>query len=468
MKIASIVLCAGLSGRINSKKSKMLHTLGGKPTAYWSIKNALEVTSTKPIIVLGHQADEVKKALDEYFVGQLIFAVQTQIDGTGSAVKTGVPHLDPDVTSVLVMYGDTPLIKPESLQRLVNIQKQSHVPIAMFSSFAPDPTGYGRIVRNANEHIAAIVEEKDANMAEKEIREINPGVYIFDAEFLRGNINRLSNDNPKKEYLLTDLIRMYVKNGPKHGPVESVEVSYDEVHGVNDRRQLAYAHQIINRRMLDAWMLKGVTFLDPNTTSIEETVTFDEDVTIYPNVHLRGKTHIKTDAVVETGSVLTDTIVGEGAHILPYSVICGATIEKNASIGPFARLRQDTVIKQNAKIGNFVEVKASSIGEGSKVNHLAYIGDAEIQEHTNIGAGVITANFDGVTKHKTVIGASSFVGSNVTLIAPIVLGQKSYVAAGSTLNRDLAKESLGIARARQEVKPLSEKTRKTLDDLSKK
>jgi bifunctional UDP-N-acetylglucosamine pyrophosphorylase/glucosamine-1-phosphate N-acetyltransferase len=466
MKIASIVLCAGSSGRIKSAQSKMLHSLGGKPVSYWSVKNAIAVTNAKPIVVVGFQADLVKHELSRLFPEKLQFALQEKLDGTGGAVRRAVEHLDADCTSVLVMYGDTPLITAESLHRLVMIQRKSHVPIAMFSAIAPDPAGYGRIVRHDNEQIDCIVEDLDATMVEKEIKEINPGVYVFDADFLRENIGHLTNNNAKGEFNLTDLIKMYVKNGPKHGPVESVLVPYEEIHGVNNRKQLAFAHKILNRRMIDNWMMEGTTFIDPETTYIEETVTLAQDVVIYPHVHLRGHTRVGENSVIENGSILHDTVVEKNVRVLPYCVIDNAVIAQNCQVGPFARLRPGTTLESGAKIGNFVEAKNATFHEGAKANHVSYIGDCEVGADVNIGAGTVVCNYDGVKKHHTTINAGAFIGSNSTLIAPVQVGAKSYVAAGSVISEEVPTGTLAIGRARQENKAMTDKTRTSTEARS--
>lgn len=421
--------------------------------AYWPIKIALETTSTKPIVVVGHQAELAEDKLRSYFHDDIRFALQKKPDGTGGAVKAALPYLDPDCTSVVVLCGDTPLLKKESLEGLITIQKKSHVPIALLSSCADEQTNYGRIVRNRDQQIIKIIEDREANQLEKEIKEINSGIYVFDVEFLRNNIDKINNNNSKNEYYLTDLVHLYCAEGPKLGPVQSVEIPYDEMRGINDRRQLAYAQHIINRRLLDKWMLEGVTILDPNTTYIEMSVRLSKDVVIYPGVHLRGETHIGEGCIIENGAIIKDTVIEKNAHVLPYSWCDQAYIGERSEVGPFARLRPDARLESDVKIGNFVEVKRSRIKSGTKAGHLAYLGDSEIGENCNIGAGTITCNYDGQNKHRTVIGEGSFIGSNSTLIAPLSIGTNAYIAGASVINKEVPNDTLALGRAHQINKP---------------
>lgn len=461
MKVASIVLCAGVGTRLKSSKSKILHEVCGRSMAYWPIKIALETTSVKPIVVLNHQAEAVEDKLRSYFHDDIRFALQKKPDGTGGAVKAALPHLDPECTSVLVLCGDTPLLRKESIENLITIQRKSHVPIALLSSHAVEPTNYGRIVRNSDQQIVRIIEEREANQLEKEIKEINTGIYVFDVEFLRNSINDIKNNNSKEEYYLTDIVHLYCAKGPKHGPVESVEIPYEEMRGINDRRQLAYAQYAMNRRLLDRWMLEGVTIIDPATTYIEMSVRLSKDVVIYPGVHLRGETHIGEGCVIENGAIIKDTVIEKNARVLPYSWCDQAYIGERSEVGPFTRLRPDARLENDVKIGNFVEVKRSRIKSGTKAGHLAYIGDAEIGEGCNVGAGTITCNYDGYNKHRTVIGEGSFIGSNTTLIAPLSIGTDAYIAGGSVINKEVPNDTLAIGRTHQVNKP---RLKNTLDE----
>ncbi len=449
VNITSIILCAGVGSRLKSSKSKILHEVCGRPLGYWSIKNAMAVTNMKPIVVISHQAEAVEQSLRAHFHDDISFAYQKIPDGTGGAVKAAIPHLPSSCQSVLVVCGDTPLLKKESLEKLVMIQQNSHVPVALLSAFADDPTGYGRIIRNHTQQISSIVEENEASPLEREIKEINPAVYVFDVEFLRNTIEKIQINDRKNEFYLTDLIKLYIKHGPQYGPVSSVEIPYEEMHGINDRRQLAYAQKVLNRRLLNQWMLQGVTFIDPEQTYIEESVRLSKDVVIYPGVHLRGQTHIEEGAIIENGAVLKDTVIEKYAHVYPYTWCDQAYIGERAEVGPFARLRPEARLEQDVKVGNFVEIKRSRLKKGAKAGHLAYIGDAEVGSHCNIGAGAITCNYDGRNKHRTVIKDGAFIGSNATLIAPLCIGENSYVAGGSTINQEIPDGVLAIGRARQ-------------------
>jgi bifunctional UDP-N-acetylglucosamine pyrophosphorylase/glucosamine-1-phosphate N-acetyltransferase len=449
VKVASIVLCAGVGSRFKSAKNKVLHELSGCPMAYWPIKNAIDCTKEKPVVVVNHQAELVEDLLRSYFQDRIKFVKQKALDGTAGAVKAALSHIEPDCESIFVLCGDTPLLKKESIERLITIQKRSHIPIALISTKTEHPTGYGRIVRNNNQQITRIVEETEASNLEKEIQEINTGIYVFDAEFLRKNIDKITNNNSKNEYYLTDLIGLYCSEAARNGPVENIEVPFAETIGVNDRSQLALAQRAMNQRILEAWMLQGVTIADPATTYIEMDVRIASDVVIYPGVHLRGNTQIGEGCIIENGSILSDTVVEKNTHILPYSSCEGAHIGESCHVGPFARLRPGTRLDTKVKIGNFVEVKNSHIKKNSKANHLAYIGDAQVGESCNIGAGAITCNYDGKDKHPTVIGDNAFIGSNATLIAPLSIGDGAYIAGGSAINKEVPKETLAIGRAFQ-------------------
>jgi bifunctional UDP-N-acetylglucosamine pyrophosphorylase/glucosamine-1-phosphate N-acetyltransferase len=465
MKVGSIILCAGASSRMKSEKSKMLQPLSGKPLCYFSINNALSLSDRPPIVVIGHQGQEVQNEIIKFFGDGVDFATQKILDGTASAVKTGLTKLSNDCESVLVIYGDTPLITKNSLERLINLQKRSHVPIAMLSTTTDNPSGYGRIIRNQQEQVTHIIEEKDASLSQKEIKEINPGIYVFDAKFLKEIIVKLSNNNASKEYYLTDIIKSYVALGSSFGPIETLDVPYEEVLGVNDYVQLSLASKIMNNRILTKHMLQGVNIIDANNTYIEDNVVIESDVTIYPNVFLKGNTKITKGVVIENGSIISDSIIENNAHVYAYSVIDQAYIGKSSQVGPFARLRPQATLENFVKVGNFVEVKKSIIKENSKVNHVAYIGDSEIGKNCNIGAGVVICNFDGQNKHNTTILDNSFVGSNSTLIAPLIIGKNSYIAGGSTITHEVPTETLAFGRARQVIKPLK-KTKKTNNQIT--
>lgn len=444
------MLCAGIGSRLHSTRSKILHEICGRPIGYWSVKQAKAVTTEAPIVVVGHQKEEIESSLTELFQNDLRFACQEIPNGTGGAVKAAISMLPKDVTSVLVVYGDAPLLRKESLSQLLELAANSRSPIAMLTSRTADPTGYGRILRDQSQQIVAIVEERDAQASERAINEVNAGVYVFNAEFLRDAITTLKpKPKPKGEYLLTDIVADYVVKKAPQGPVQSALVAYEEMHGVNDRRQLAFAQHALNQRLLEEWMAAGVTFVDPSSTYIEEGVRLSKDTIIYPSVHMRGATQIGEGCVIENGVVIKNTVIERGAHIYPYSVLESSIVGAHAHVGPFARVRPGSTLDEEVKVGNFVEIKCSRLHRGAKVSHLAYVGDADVGEHANIGAGSITCNYDGQNKHRTVIGNNAFIGSNTTLIAPLTIGEGAYVAGGSTVTENVPEKNIAFGRARQ-------------------
>lgn len=421
--LAAIVLCAGQGTRMKSTRSKMLHELAGKPLCRWSLELAAALGAEHVIAVLGYQREQVEKVIEK----SVRHVFQEKQLGTGHAVQVAFEKLKDFKGRVLVLYGDTPLLRLETLQKLCELSKNNQ--ISMLTSKVSQPFGYGRIIRDASRKIKKIIEEKEATDKQKKIFEINPGIYVFDSEFLKQNLPKLKANNQKGEYYLTDLIALSKK------PIDSLEVSEEEILGVNDLAQMAKAERILRRRINTQWMQEGVRMLDYKTTYIDAQVKLAPDVILEEGVVLRGACEIAS-----------------GVKIGAYSVLENAKVGSGCQIGPFARLRPETVLDENCKIGNFVEVKKSHFKKGSKANHLAYIGDTQVGEACNIGAGVITCNYNGVSKNKTQIDDRVFVGSNSTLIAPVHLYDGSYVAAGSVINQDVPKDALGIARGRQENK----------------
>lgn len=427
--LAAIVLCAGQGTRMKSTRSKMLHEVAGKPLCRWSLDLAAELQAKPIIAVLGYQRDLVSKVIDL----SVTTVFQEQQLGTGHAVQVAFEKLTNFKGRVLVLYGDTPLLRLETLQKLCELSPDAQ--ISMLTSPVKNSFGYGRIIRDKKGQIEQIIEEKDASDQQKDIGEINPGIYLFEAEFLRKNLSKLKPNNQKGEYYLTDLIALSEK------PISSLEVPEEEILGVNDLVQMAKAERILRRRINEHWMREGVLMLDYKTTYIDTQVILEKDVVLEQGVILRGSCQIASGVRIGAYSLLEDAQVGSGCQV-----------------GPFARLRPETVLEENCKIGNFVEVKKSHFKKGSKANHLAYIGDTEVGESCNIGAGTITCNYDGVNKHKTQIDNRVFVGSNSTLIAPVHLEEGSYIAAGSVITQDVPRNNLAIARGRQEnknAKPLS-------------
>lgn len=443
MKIGSIVLCAGASKRMKSDKSKMLQDLCGRPLSFFAVQNALSLSDYSAVIVVGHQADLVKSSLDNLF-SNLTFAYQKVQSGTADAVKIGLESLHQDCDTVIVLYGDTPLLTQSSLNKLVELHKNNQSKVTLLSAVTDNPYGYGRIVRNEQGLITAIVEEKEACITQKNITEINSGIYVFDVAFLRNQLADLdSNDG---EYYLTDVVKKSFLDGHV---VNSLLMPYEQMQGVNDFIQLSQARLAMRQRIINKHLDNGVDIIDPQNTYIDEAVQIGSNCVIYPAVHLYGNSQLHTGCIVEAGCIIKNSVIHQNTHVAAYSVIEQSVIEEACTIGPFARLRPQTHLATNVKIGNFVEVKKSFIDQGTKANHLAYIGDAYIGKNCNIAAGAITCNFDGLNKHKTNIKDNVFVGSNVTLIAPITIEKNSYLAASSCITDDVKENSLSIARAHQ-------------------
>ncbi|WP_272975938.1 bifunctional UDP-N-acetylglucosamine diphosphorylase/glucosamine-1-phosphate N-acetyltransferase GlmU [Deinococcus geothermalis] len=439
-----VILAAGQGTRMKSALPKVLHPVAGRPMVAWAVKAAKALGARDIVVVTGHGAEQVEAALAASGVR---FARQAQQLGTGNAFLVGAEALrhqgDADI---LVLYGDTPLLRPETLRALLADHRAHNSALTILTAELPDATGYGRILRDADGHVERIVEEKAATPEEKAVREFNSGVYVLDArapELAR----RITNDNPAGEYYLTDLLELYRQEGAQvrafklHDP--------DEVMGANDRVQLAQAAAVLRRRINTAHMQAGVTLQDPSTIQIEDTVTLGRDVTLEPGVILRGQTRVADGVTIGAYSVVTDSVLEEEVVVKPHSVLEGAHVGKGSDVGPFARLRPGTVLEESVHIGNFVETKNARLAEGVKAGHLAYLGDVTIGAETNVGAGTIIANFDGVHKHQSTIGAGVFIGSNATLIAPRVIGDAAFIAAGSAVHEDVPEGALAIARGKQ-------------------
>jgi bifunctional UDP-N-acetylglucosamine pyrophosphorylase/glucosamine-1-phosphate N-acetyltransferase len=448
--IAAVVLCAGKGTRMKSALPKVLHLACGRPLCAWSLDAALRLGGKPVVAVVGHGAEEVQVRLAALYGERVATALQADQRGTGHAVQMALPELEGFQGTVVLLYGDTPLLKAETLHALVAARVEAKAPLAVITTRLPDPTGYGRIVRDDKGALARVVEQKDATKAEQAIDEVNVGVYAVEAAFLRTALAQLTPNNAAGELYLTDIVGIARAAGQQ---ISTLEIPLEETLGVNDRVQLAEASRILRRRIVRAAMLGGATFLDPDSVLVDATVQFGTDVIVGPNVVLTGQTSIGDHVEIGAGAVLHDVVVDAGAKVNAYSVCEDAHVGKSAHVGPFARLRPGAVLEEGSHVGNFVELKKTRLGKGSKANHLAYLGDADIGAGCNVGAGTITCNYDGIGKHKTTIGDGVFVGSNSTLVAPVVLGAGSYIAAGSTITKEVEKDALGLGRARQENKP---------------
>ena len=442
----ALILAAGKGTRMRSSLAKVLHPVCGRPMVQWGV-NAAKAVGCEVAVVVGHQREAVIAALDS----DCTWIVQDPPQGTGDALRCAAAEL-PAEGVLLVMPGDAPLVKAETLKALLDGHNGAlcSVLTAHITKEEAKTSGYGRIIRDSKGRVRHIVEVAGACEEQLLVTEVNTGVYAFDAAWLyKEVVPNLKPHPPKNEYYLTDAIEVAAKAGSLNAVVHN---DLDEVTGINDKVALADATKTALKRICTHWMMEGVTIESPDTTWIDAEVSLSENVTIEPGVVLKGATVIGEGVVIGAHSRLQDTTVASGATIGAGTVSTGATIGENSSVGPMARLRLGAVLKVGAKVGNFVEVKKSEIGVGAKVSHLSYIGDATIGDYANIGAGTITCNYDGHNKHKTEIKKGAFIGSNTALVAPVIVGEGSIVAAGSTITEDVPANALALGRARQTQK----------------
>jgi bifunctional UDP-N-acetylglucosamine pyrophosphorylase/glucosamine-1-phosphate N-acetyltransferase len=447
--LAAIVLAAGKGTRMRSSRSKVLHELLGRALVTYPVELARSVGADPVVAVLGHQHEAVEAVLLARFgAGAVKVVEQTEQRGTGHAVRLAMPALSRfDDGLMMVLYGDVPLLRRETLEALVGTARRYGC-LAIVTATPPDPTGYGRILRDQRGHVIGVVEQKDATPEEQAITEINAGIYCGPTDFFREAVLGLGTRNAQGEYYLTDVI---ARAAGSIG-VSAIEADFGDVAGINDRHQLAEAELTLRGRINRAWQAH-VTLRDPTSTVIEPGVEIGVDVELGCNVALRGRTRIGHNARVGDGAILVDTEVGAGADIRPYTVATEAIIGPGAAVGPFAHLRPGTRLGPEVEVGNFVEIKATTIGKASKANHLSYLGDATIGEKVNVGAGTITCNYNGYEKFPTVIEDDAFIGSDTQLVAPVRVGRRAVVAAGTTVTRDVPAASLALSRSPQIDKP---------------
>ncbi|SEN64203.1 bifunctional UDP-N-acetylglucosamine diphosphorylase/glucosamine-1-phosphate N-acetyltransferase GlmU [Lihuaxuella thermophila] len=445
-RLYAIVLAAGKGTRMKSQKHKVLHPVCGKPIIDHIIGQLSELNTAKTILVVGHQAESIK----EYLGDKVRFVEQKEQLGTAHAVMQAKPLLENETGITLVLNGDHPLFTSETLSKLIEEHQRSQAAATVLTARLENPSGYGRIVRRTDGSVDRIVEHKDATAEELKINEVNTGTFCFDNQKLFSALSLVNNDNAQGEYYLPDVISILREQGERIS-AEVISDS-DEAMGVNDRLQLAEAEAIMRRRILQTHMLNGVSIVDPSNTYIEADVTIGPDTVIEPGTFLRGKTKIGAGCHIGPQADLTDVVVADHAKI-KYAVIDSSQVDQNASIGPYAYIRPGTHLGEETKVGCFVDLKKTRLGKGSKVSHLAYVGDAEVGEHVNIGCGAVTVNYDGKNKHKTIIEDGAFIGCNVNLIAPVSVKKGGYVAAGSTINQDVPENAFAIARERQTTKP---------------
>lgn len=441
MSLAVITLAAGKGSRMKSDLPKVLHPIAGLPLLGHVLKTAMSLNAATQLVVIGHGADQVRDAFAD---NDIRWALQAEQKGTGHAVAQALPDVADDQV-VLVLYGDVPLIQAETLQPLVAAAEEGH--LGLLTVTLPDPTGYGRIVRDSNGLVQAIVEHKDASEAQRRIHEVNTGILAAPAARLKEWLPRLSADNAQGEYYLTDIIAMAVADGVDvhtHQPADATEVE-----GVNDRVQLARLERACQLRNAETLMRQGVSLADPARLDIRGELEVGANVTIDVGCIFEGKVVLGDNVQVGPYCLIRNSTIGTGVQIESFCHIEQAEVASDCNLGPYARLRPGSDLAAGVRVGNFCEIKKSQIGSGAKVNHLSYIGDASIGAHTNIGAGTITCNYDGVNKSRTEIGENAFIGSNTALVAPVSVGDEATVGAGSVVTRDVATGELAVARSKQ-------------------
>jgi len=441
----AVVLAAGQGTRMKSSTAKVLHGLCGRPMVGHVLAALGEVAPQQTLVVVGHGRDQVVPALAEQAPG-VVPVVQEPQNGTGHAVRLALEEAAAAEGAVIVVPGDAPLLTGDTLQRLLARHLEALAAATLLTATIPDPTGYGRIVRDPDGHVVGIVEEKDADERVRQIDEVATSVYVFDAAKLRANLGRLTTDNAQGEEYLTDVVGLLVADGDVVASVTAAD--YRETLGVNDRVQLATARRLMRDRIVEHWMREGVTITDPQTTWMGVGVRLEPDVTLHQNTQLHGTTTIRRGAVVGPDCTLRNTLVGEGATVVK-SHCEGAEIGPGATVGPYSYLRPGTQLGARAKAGAYVEMKAARVGDDSKVPHLSYVGDAVIGERTNIGAATVFVNYDGVEKHLTTVGDDVRVGSDTMLVAPVTVHDGAYTAAGSVITDDVPPGAIGVARERQ-------------------
>ena len=438
--LAVAVLAAGKGTRMKSALPKVLQPLAGATLVERVLASARTLAPERRLLIVGHQAERVQEQLSP--IGGLEFVLQQPQNGTGHAVQQLLPALQGFAGELVVLNGDVPLLRPETIESLVTGHRESGADVTLLTARLSDPTGYGRVFADETGQVSGIIEHRDCTEEQRRNTLTNAGIYCFNWQALEAVLPKLSTDNDQGELYLTDTVAML----PRAMHVEVADP--DEVNGINNRRQLAQCEAVLQQRLRELWMDEGVTFIDPDSCTLSEDCRFGRDVVIEPQTHFRGRCLIGDNCRIGPGSLIEDASVGANVSVV-HSVIREATVGNDVAIGPFAHLRPAADVGDGCRIGNFVEVKKSQLGAGTKVNHLSYIGDAQLGEKVNVGAGTITANYDGVNKHRTVIGDGSKTGANSVLVAPLSLGKEVTVAAGSTITKNVSDGALAIGRSRQ-------------------
>ncbi|NES86032.1 MAG: bifunctional UDP-N-acetylglucosamine diphosphorylase/glucosamine-1-phosphate N-acetyltransferase GlmU [Moorea sp. SIO2B7] len=438
--VAVAILAAGRGTRMKSDLPKVLHSLGGRSLVERTLISSRLINPLRRLIIVGYQAQAVKNTLQGY--EGLEFVEQTEQLGTGHAIQQLLPHLEGFGGDLLVLNGDVPLLRPETLQKLLQTHKDNQNAATLLTAQLPNPHGYGRVFCDNHNLVTQIVEDRDCTNAQKQNHRVNGGIYCFNWQKLAKVLPKLSSDNDQQEYYLTEVVD-YLE------PVMAVDVEdYLEITGINNRKQLAAAYDILQMRIKDTWMAAGVTMIDPDSITIDDTVELQPDVVIEPQTHLRGNTVIASGSRIGPGSLVENTEIGENVTVL-YSVVSNSKVEAGVRIGPYSHLRANVKVGEACRLGNFVELKNTTIGKKTNVAHLSYLGDATLGDRVNIGAGTITANYDGVNKHPSHLSSGTKTGANSVLVAPVTLGENVTVAAGSVVTKDVKDNSLVIARSPQ-------------------
>jgi bifunctional UDP-N-acetylglucosamine pyrophosphorylase/glucosamine-1-phosphate N-acetyltransferase len=440
--LAVAILAAGKGTRMKSKLPKVLHTLGSETLVERVLNSCQLVNPDLNLVIVGYQAESVKKALSH--LNKVQFVQQQQQLGTGHAIQQLIPHLQDFTGDLMVLNGDVPLLRPETIQQLIQTHQENKNAATLLTANLPHPKGYGRVFCDGNNLVTQIVEDRDCNDAQQKNHRINAGVYCFHWPTLAEVLPKLSANNDQQEYYLTEVVDYL-------NPVMAMDVDdYLEITGINDRRQLAFAYDILQARVKEAWMVAGVTMIDPDSITIDETVKIGPDVIIEPQTHLRGKTVIGSGCRIGPGTMIENSTLADNVNVL-YSVLTDSEVASNTRIGPYAHLRGNVKVGESCRIGNFVEIKKTIIGDQTNVAHLSYLGDATLEERVNVGAGTITANYDGVKKHPTHIGKGTKTGANSVFVAPVTIGEDVTVAAGSVVTSDAPDGCLVIAREKQRI-----------------
>ena len=442
MNIHTIILAAGKGTRMNTNLPKVMQPLGGHTLISHVIKTA-QKNSKKITVVVGHQKDLLK----EHIINidpQIQTADQNDQLGTAHAVKTAGDMIEKD-ERVLVLYGDVPLISNKTIKALINSGQEC----TLLSMKLKDPTGYGRIITDEQNLALRIIEQKDASEDERKIQEVFTGILLIDGSLLKSSLNKINNQNAANEYYLTDLVEILSEKGVR---INCIQADPDEVQGVNNKLELHRLESILRKMSAEKLLEQGITLLDASRVDVRGEVEAGKDCSIDVNVILEGKVTLGDNVTIKSNVVLQDVFIGDNSTIESFSHLASASVGANCNIGPYARLREGSEIGDNARIGNFVETKKTKLGDGAKANHLAYLGDAEIGDKTNVGAGTITCNYDGANKHKTTIGKESFIGTNSSLVAPVNIGEGAYVGAGSVITKDVPNNALAVGRGKQVIK----------------